>query len=190
MIGRDLVANTFIDIIFVFSVISKDDRNCNIEIDKFINLQPKETLTFNLSRSNLTETYDLHKCQMKVKLQLNVNAVYYYFKRYNIKLQVSMVTFNSCLYNIDIYIGDSSRNEPITVSIIQYLVPFYLVYINILYWHPVGEIYCMAVTLYSILYSMWLHDEFFVNELKLLSSIAVKLHVRNKHILTSTCIYA
>jgi hypothetical protein len=54
----------------------------------------------------------------------------------------------------------------------------------------VGEIYCMAVTLYSILYSMWLHDEFFVNELKLLSSIAVKLHVRNKHILTSTCIYA
>lgn len=166
------MANSFIYIILVFSVVSKDDRNCNTETDTYIDLQPKETLTFNLSRSNLTETYDLHKCQLKVKLQHKFNAFYTSSRRYNIKLQVSMVTFNSCLYNIDIYIGDTSRNEPITVSIIQYLVPFYLVYINILYWHPVGEIYCMAVTLYSIFYSIWLYDEFFVilyNELKLLS---------------------
>ena len=147
MIGGDLVANSFIDIIFVFSVDSKDDRNCSTEKDTFINLQPKETLTFNLSRSNLTETYDLHKCQLKVKLQHKFNAIYTSFRRYNIKLQVSMVTFNSCLYNIDIYIGDSSRNEPITVSIIQY---HSILYILIYYIEIQWERYVVWRSLYSM----------------------------------------
>jgi hypothetical protein len=80
-------------------------------------LKNKQKGNFNLTRANFTKLPDLHECQLKVKF----DKKYSYFTKNleKISLEVNIPSADSCLYDIDIFIGDPSRNKAITVSILN-----------------------------------------------------------------------
>ena len=104
-------------LLFHFSAITIYGSNCSQDNQYVMYLKSKQKGNFNLTRANFTKLPDLHECQLKVKFDKKYS---YFTKNWEkISLEVNIPSADSCLYDIDIFIGVPSRTKAITVSFLN-----------------------------------------------------------------------
>ena len=104
-------------LILLFSAITIYGSNCSQDNQYAMYLKSKQKGNFHLTHANFTKLPGLHECQLKVKFDKKYS---HFTKKWEkISLEVNISPEDSCLYDIDIFIGDPSGNKAVTVSILH-----------------------------------------------------------------------